>query len=212
MRTEQEDKLEELQYNLETRSKRKTVVKSEDTSGSNSAGRVPPCQGGCREFESLLPLHRIPSQLEKGFFCLRCYIISMDISKRNNLINALSTQPEPRIIEIEEFFEGNDDIASIGCNLIEHPGIEQFGNTFARIAKRSDVSAIYAKISDLNLGDDESWPFADTVFVVGTISASELASELVKLEPDEVSEEGDLGILERVGRSAFTHVLAVWWD
>ena len=28
--------------------------------GSNSAGRVPPCQGGCREFESRLSLH---------FFC-----------------------------------------------------------------------------------------------------------------------------------------------
>jgi hypothetical protein len=26
--------------------------------GSNSAGRVPPCQGGCREFESLLPLQK----------------------------------------------------------------------------------------------------------------------------------------------------------
>jgi hypothetical protein len=136
----------------------------------------------------------------------------MDINKRNNLINSLSTQPEPRIIKIEAFFEGNDDIASIGCNLIEHPGIERFRNTFARIAKRSDVSAIYAKISDLNLDDEESWPFADTVFVVGTISASELASELVNLEPDEVSEEGVLGIFERVGRSASTHVLAVWWD
>jgi predicted aspartyl protease len=42
--------------------------------GSNSAGRVPPCQGGCREFESLLPLQkigkskiRIPSsKLERG--------------------------------------------------------------------------------------------------------------------------------------------------
>jgi hypothetical protein len=38
--------------------------------GSNSAGRVPPCQGGCREFESLLPLQsfkiRIPSENSRG--------------------------------------------------------------------------------------------------------------------------------------------------
>ena len=26
--------------------------------GSGSVGRAPPCQGGCREFESRLPLHR----------------------------------------------------------------------------------------------------------------------------------------------------------
>src|SRR5437764_9752261 len=30
-------------------------------SGSNSAGRVRPCQGRCRGFESRLPLHRTPS-------------------------------------------------------------------------------------------------------------------------------------------------------
>jgi hypothetical protein len=135
----------------------------------------------------------------------------MDVSKRNNLIDALSNQPEPQIIAIEEFFAGNDDVGSIGCNLVEHPGIEQFRNTFARIAKRSDVSAIYAKISELNPGEG-SWPFVDTVFVIGSISANELVSELVKLEPDEVSEERDLGILERFGRDASTHVLAVWWD
>ena len=34
-------------------------------SGSNSAGRVRPCQGRCRGFESRLPLHRIPSPFRR---------------------------------------------------------------------------------------------------------------------------------------------------
>jgi hypothetical protein len=29
---------------------------------------VPPCQGGCREFESLLPLHDIGTARERGFY------------------------------------------------------------------------------------------------------------------------------------------------
>src|ERR1051325_1557743 len=34
-------------------------------SGSNSAGRVRPCQGRCRGFESRLPLHRIPTTVSR---------------------------------------------------------------------------------------------------------------------------------------------------
>ncbi len=42
----------------------------DETSGSSSVGRAPPCQGGCREFEPRLPLQCIESGfLGSDFFC-----------------------------------------------------------------------------------------------------------------------------------------------
>jgi hypothetical protein len=51
---------------------------------------------------------------------------------------------------------------------------------------RSDVEAVYVQISEVDPGE-EYWPFADWVFVVGTISRDELANILAPLQPDDVS-------------------------
>jgi hypothetical protein len=50
----------------------------------------------------------------------------MDDNKCRALKTALAAQPEPQIVEAERFFDGNDDLASIGCNLDQHPGVESF--------------------------------------------------------------------------------------
>jgi hypothetical protein len=132
----------------------------------------------------------------------------MDQIKRNRLVTDLAAKPEPQIVPIEVFFDGNDDLGSIGCNLLEHPGIETFRATFARIAAREDVEAIYAQIAELDPGE-ESWPFTDTVLVVGTIPPEELASELTALEPDEVG-TGEGFSIPSLGHPS--PVLVAWWD
>ena len=135
----------------------------------------------------------------------------MDIARRNQLVARLSREPEPQLVPIEEFFDGNDDLGSIGCNLIEHPGIEAFRQVFARVAKRPDVVAIYAQIAELDPGDD-CWPFTDTVFVVGAVSADDLANELASLEPDEVGVAEVSSIPEALTRQHTAPVLLAWWD
>ena len=135
----------------------------------------------------------------------------MDTAKRNLLIERLSDEPEPQVIPIAEFFDGNDDPGSIGCNLMEHPGIDAFRLVFSRIAERPDVQAIYARISELDPGEG-SWPFTDTVFVVGTISRADLASELASLAPDEVSAAEDFGLPSVIAERHTPPVLAAWWD
>ncbi|MDP4145462.1 MAG: hypothetical protein Q8936_13415 [Bacillota bacterium] len=37
------------------------------------------------------------------------------------------------LISLELFFEGNDDIGSIGCNLLDHPGTEKFYSVLKNI-------------------------------------------------------------------------------
>ena len=109
----------------------------------------------------------------------------MDIAKCKALKAELASHPEPQIVLLERFFDGNDDEGSIGCNLMEHPGIDAFRSVFSALSARGDVKAIYAQITELDPGDD-SWPFTDSVLVVGSISVEDLKLALGDLEPDEV--------------------------
>jgi hypothetical protein len=135
----------------------------------------------------------------------------MDSNKRDQLKAALLAQPEPRIVSIGVFFDGNDDEASIGCNLTNHPGVETFRSILLRIADHPDVVAVYTQISEVDPGE-EYWPFADWVFVVGTIAQDELANVLAPLQPDEVSRPGYLGVPEAITRQHDAPVLVAWWD
>jgi hypothetical protein len=135
----------------------------------------------------------------------------MDSSKRNRLIADLSSKPEPQIVSIERFFDGNDDPGSIGCNLPEHPGVEAFRATFERIARRKDVEAVYAQIAELDPGEG-SWPFTDTVLVVGSITADALAAELAPLQPDEVSDAGEFASSGELSIGSSSPILVAWWD
>lgn len=135
----------------------------------------------------------------------------MDEFKCKALKAELAGQPEPQLVSIERFFDGNDDLGSIGCNLAEHPGVAAFRDVFAGLLHRPDVKAVYARISELDPGDD-SWPFTDTVIVVGTIPPDDLRSAVAKLEPDEVGTADEFGVsIPTVDRGGLP-ALAVWWD
>jgi hypothetical protein len=135
----------------------------------------------------------------------------VDHEKRSRLIEELSQEREPQLVPIGRFFDGNDDTGSIGCNLPEHPGIHVFRDVFAQLASRQDVTAIYAQIAELDPGDD-CWPFADTVFVVGSITNDELRDALVPLEPDEVGSADEFGVSDIVSGQLNGRTLVAWWD
>ena len=133
----------------------------------------------------------------------------MDDSKRDALIERLSRQAEPQLVPIRDFFDGNDDMGSIGCNLVEHPGVATFRSILEGLMNRPDVDAVYAEINELDPGPG-SWPFADSVFIVGDISSDTLARLLQPLGPDEVGPVADVpqGIAARHPGP----VQSAWWD
>jgi hypothetical protein len=135
----------------------------------------------------------------------------MNTTKRARLIESLSQQPAPQLVTIEQFFDGNDDLASIGCNLIDHPGIDSFRDTLLKIARRQDVEAMYARIAELDPGDGY-WPFTDTVFIIGSVPVAALRQALAHLQPDsvELTESGAVPEIIRQRHSA--PVVIVWWD
>lgn len=135
----------------------------------------------------------------------------MNASKRDALVAALSSEPDVPLVEIATFFDGNDDLGSIGCNLVPHPGVDAFRAAFERIARRPDVEAVYAQVAEVDPGEG-SWPFADTVLVVGSIPVDDLASELEALAPDEVGSAADFELPPELEARHRSPVLVAWWD
>ena len=135
----------------------------------------------------------------------------MDDIKCKALKAELAAQAEPQIVSAERFFDGNDDLGSIGCNLMEHPGIDAFRDLLIGLLRRPDVQAVYAQIAELDPGDG-CWPFSDTLFIVGTIAPEELRGILISLEPDEVGAGEQFGIPLAIKQKHQAPVLVAWWD
>lgn len=135
----------------------------------------------------------------------------MDKTKCNRLKASLFVPDAPQIVPVEVFFDGNNDNASMGCNLTKHPGIAAFRTIFLGLLQRPDVVAAYAQISEADPGE-EFWPFADLVFIVGTIPREELTRYLAPLQPDDVGPPGDFVVPEAIARQHEAPVLVAWWD
>lgn len=135
----------------------------------------------------------------------------MDNAKCQTLKQQLADQPEPQIVSVAQFFDGNDDLGSIGCNLDPHPGVDAFRDVLTGLLGRPDIQAVYAQISELDPGEG-SWPFTDTILVVGKISADDLRSAVISLQPDEVGASEAFGVSPHIAESHGSPVLVVWWD
>jgi hypothetical protein len=135
----------------------------------------------------------------------------MDLSKCKALKARLGPDQYGQLVPIAEFFDGNDDLGSIGCNLDPHPGVDAFRDVLTGLLRRPDVEAVYAQISELDPGE-ESWPFTDTVLVAGRISANDLRSVVSSLQPDEVGDSTQFGVSPSIAERHGAPVLVVWWD
>jgi len=135
----------------------------------------------------------------------------MDDAKCRALKAELATQPEPQVVPIDRFFDGNDDPGSIGCNLDPYPGIARFRQTLSGLLSRPDVQAVYAQVAELDPGEG-CWPFADTVLVVGAIPVADLRAAVGALQPDEVGPADGSGVPPAVGEWHRSPVSVIWWD
>jgi hypothetical protein len=115
-------------------------------------------------------------------------------------------------LTLEEFFEGNSDLGSIGCNLPDHPGVDCFYDVLRTIRARGDVQDVLVGISE-DMGDEE-WPFSDSVYILTSAPAEEVARWVAPLQPDPLGEPGYFPAPPpeapqlKPGYVAYT----VWWD
>ncbi|MCE7007599.1 hypothetical protein LWC34_32965 [Kibdelosporangium philippinense] len=110
------------------------------------------------------------------------------------------------VVPLELFFDGNDDPASIGCNLSPHPGVSRFASVLGSIRSQSSVHDVLVGIEEV-MGPDE-WPFSWHVYVVTTASAAEVAAWAAELRPETPSTGWDAAIEVPSDH----HVVTLWWD
>jgi hypothetical protein len=137
--------------------------------------------------------------------------LQMDDAKCRALKAELANHSEPQVVPIDRFFDGNDDLGSIGCNLVPHPGIPTFQRVLTGLLVRTDVEAVYAQISELDPGEG-CWPFTDTVLVVGSAPADDLRAAMGELQPDEVGAAERFGVPQFIAARHRSPVTVIWWD
>jgi hypothetical protein len=137
----------------------------------------------------------------------------MDIAKCESLKARCAKLGEAPFIAIDEFFDGNDDPASIGCNLDEHPGVDRFRSILAEVKKTPGVKEVLARISEVDPGE-ESWPFTDTICVVGEIDLEDLRKRVEPLCPTDVERSGLFAASEikHLAKEKNAKVTVLWWD
>lgn len=117
--------------------------------------------------------------------------------------------PRP-LVTVDEFFEGNTEVGSIGCNLESTPTPTQFYELFRAIANRPDVKDIRVQITAFDVPE---WPFSDTVYILTSASEEEVASWFPKeLAPDETWEGFVDQPYEPYQIPEGTRPIACWWD
>jgi len=116
------------------------------------------------------------------------------------------------VVSLELFFEGNDDIGSIGCNLLNHPGIEKFYSVLKHIRNKSNVQDVFIEIMEYEEGDDV-WPFSERVYILTEASTGEVTNWVKELEIDDISEGymfGQPKVAPKLKVGYF--VYSIWWD
>lgn len=128
---------------------------------------------------------------------------------RNGDVNEPGT-PFP-LVTLEEFFEGNYEIGSIGCNLTPTPLPSEFYEVFKAIRSRPDVADVMVQIHDLPA--PEAWPFSDVVWIITSASIEEAHTWLDDdyMGVDDIF-EGSRKCVEPYDIPAGMRALGFWWD
>src|SRR6478609_5932641 len=96
---------------------------------------------------------------------------------KDNLIKKIYEQGYPNaqtapLVSLEEFFKGNEDEGSIGCNLMDHPGIDTFYSVLLEIKNKPSVQDVFVEVMEVE--DEEYWPFSERVYILSQARSQEI--------------------------------------
>jgi hypothetical protein len=146
-------------------------------------------------------------------------VATMDGVRRSQLIERLRAlglpspdRPFP-LVTLEEFFEGNDDYGSIGCNLNPMLGPEFFFEKLKLIRLQPNVQDVLVQVIEVEQEDPTMWPFSDRVYVLTDAAPDDVADWAAPLQPDAVEEGFSNGKHDCAPElmSAF-RCYSLWWD
>jgi hypothetical protein len=135
------------------------------------------------------------------------------ITERVNRLGDPNNPSSPKpLLTLAEFFEGNNVVGSIGCNLLPTPTPAQFYAVLSAIAARPEVRDVRVQVTMFDNPDE--WPFSDTVWVVTSADAATVRSWFGEaMAPDEVGEGWVQGVgYEDYTLPAGTKPVSCCWD
>jgi hypothetical protein len=116
------------------------------------------------------------------------------------------------VVTLEDFFEGNDDLGSIGCNLLDHPGVDAFYETFLKIRARDDVFDVLIGIYEIDEDDEEMWPFSELAYIITSANENDVTSWVYSLEVDDVRKIETSKIIPVPEIGMGHNLIQLWWD
>lgn len=130
------------------------------------------------------------------------------ISREGDVNNPATPRP---LLTIDEFFEGNNVVGSIGCNLTPTPTPAEFYEVLREIAARPEVGEVRVQISQFDVPE---WPFSDTVWVITSAEPEEVSVWFDEpMRPDECWAGWTSGVsFEPCEVPPGMKPVACWWD
>jgi hypothetical protein len=118
----------------------------------------------------------------------------------------------PLAVSLDEFFTGNDDYASIGCNLMRHPGPERFYEVLRELRNQEGVQDIFVQLHQYE--GEQFWPFSEIVHVITTLGPETVKEWTEELQPDDVNYgpfNGRMPVGLPEARPGH-RIVTLWWD
>ena len=136
-----------------------------------------------------------------------------ELIKKINMQKILSAEETLPVVSLEDFFSGNFDCGSIGCNLPNCPGPKVFSEILTGIRENDSVQDVLVEVNEVVEDAPEQWPFSDRIYVLSSASINDVRAWLAPLRPDEVSEGWTSGIPPAAPMlNPNVKVYAAWWD
>jgi hypothetical protein len=143
----------------------------------------------------------------------------MDSAKRTELIERIRMLGLPSLdrplplAALEEFFFGNDDYGSIGCNLTPMLGPQFFFEKLKFVRSQPNVQDVLVEVIEVEEADPTMWPFSDRVYVFTDGTPQDVAHWTLDLQPDAIEE----GFTNGKPKSAPElkpgyKCYSLWWD
>jgi hypothetical protein len=134
--------------------------------------------------------------------------ISERIGRQGDVNDPATPRP---LLTLKEFFEGNDIIGSICCNLNPTPSPLQVYCALSNIASKPEVADVRVQVA---LFDSPDWPFSDTVWIITSAAPEQVRRWFPEaMRPDECRVGWAEGIeLEPCAVPAGMQPVRCWWD
>lgn len=151
----------------------------------------------------------------QGHYEILELMVPLDTEKRNVLIKKY--EQNDVLVTVDEFFEGNTDNASIAPNIWPKSSLYNYHRVLKSLLLLQNVEDVFVELYEVILDEagavvDGYWPYAEVIYVIGTITENELNNEIHSLKPSEIwlatEQELDPFGYKFKGK----RVLKIWWD